>query len=141
MTNPSAIIFLPLLLQVLLTVIVYLFLAAAKARASKQGLVDISRRALHHDAWPANVQKINNNIRNQFEVPVLFYVLVLVLYQLGAAGMLAQILAWLFAGSRLLHAFIHTGANQVPLRRLVFMFGCLVVLAMLILAVVAVFQQ
>jgi hypothetical protein len=94
-TIPDAYIFLPLLLQVLLTVAVYLALSVAKSRAVEQGLVDPQRRALHEDAWPESVQKINNNIRNQFEVPVLFYVLVITLYLLDAAGMLAQALAML----------------------------------------------
>ncbi|MGB0132977.1 MAPEG family protein [Dokdonella sp.] len=135
---PNQLIFLPIMVQVLLTVGLYVALAVAKARAAREGLVDVERRALHADAWPESVQKINNNIRNQFEVPVLFYVLVVVLYQLGAAGLAAQVLAWLFVASRLVHAFIHTGANVVPVRRKAFMFGCLVVIAMLVLAIVAV---
>ena len=138
-TIPDTYIFLPLLLQVLLTVAVYLALSVAKSRAAAQGLVNTERRALHEDAWPESVQKINNNIRNQFEVPVLFYVLVVALYLLDAAGPLAQALAWLFVGSRILHAYIHTGANDVPARRAVFMFGCVVVMAMLIVAIPAVF--
>lgn len=138
-TIPDTYIFLPLLLQVFLTVAVYLALSAAKSRALKQGLVDPERRALHEDAWPESVQKINNNIRNQFEVPVLFYVLVITLYLLDAAGLLAQALAWLFVGSRMLHAYIHTGSNVVPTRRAAFMFGCVVVMAMLIVAIPAVF--
>lgn len=139
MTIPDTYIFLPLLLQVLLTVAVYMALAIAKSRAVERGLVNLERRALHDDAWPENVQKINNNIRNQFEVPVLFYVLVFVLYLLEAAGPLAQFLAWLFVGSRMLHAYIHTGSNYVPARRAAFMFGWAVVLGMLILAILAVF--
>ncbi len=140
MAVSSETVFLPLLLQVLLTFGLYIALAVTKARASRLGLVDLERRALDADAWPENVQKINNNNRNQFEVPVLFYILVVVLYQLGAAGLLAQALAWLFVASRLVHAYIHTGSNIVPVRRGIFMFGCLVVLALLVLAAVAVLK-
>lgn len=136
----NELILLPLLAQVLLTILVYVALAVAKSRVVKRGQVDPERRALHADAWPESVQKINNNIRNQFEVPVLFYVLVIVLYQLHAAGPVAQLLAWLFVASRCVHAFVHTGSNRVPIRRPVFMFGCLVVLALCILVVVAVFR-
>lgn len=136
---PAASIFVPLLAQILLTLIVYIGLAVAKSRAVKQGQVDPTRRALHDDAWPESVQKLNNNIRNQFEVPVLFYVLVVVLFQLGASGAVPQVLAWLFVLSRIAHAYIHTGSNYVPARRAVFMFGCLVVLAMLVVAAMAVF--
>ena len=56
-------------LQILLTITVYVALVVAKSRAIQAGQVDLARRALHADAWPESVQKINNNIRNQFEVP------------------------------------------------------------------------
>ena len=137
MSSSNAHIFLPLLSQVLLTVIVYVALAVAKSRAVKQGLVDLDRRGLHDDAWPQSVQTINNNIRNQFEVPVLFYVVSLSLFVLGVAGFVAQVLAWTFVASRVVHVCIHLGANNVRARRAVFMFGCVLVLAMLVLAVVA----
>jgi len=135
---PNNMILLPALAQVLLTIAVYGALALAKAKAMKAGLVDADRRALHDDAWPESVMKINNNIRNQFEVPVLFYVLTIFLWQLHETGVLAQTLAWLFVASRFVHAYIHTGSNYVPARRKVFMFGCVVVLAMAGVAVRAV---
>ncbi|SFN58360.1 MAPEG family protein [Dokdonella immobilis] len=140
MSLPSQFIFLPVLLQILLTIGVYVALAVAKSRALRDGQVDLARRALHADAWPDSVQKINNNIRNQFEVPVLFYVLVVILHQLDAAAALAEGLAWLFVASRVVHATVHTRSNHVPVRRPVFMFGCLIILAMGVLATVAVFE-
>jgi hypothetical protein len=131
---------LPALAQILLTVAMYARLAIAKARAVRAGSVDLERRALHDDAWPDSVVKINNNIRNQFEVPVLFYVLTIFLWQLNAAGAVAQSLAWAFVASRFVHAFVHTGSNYVPARRRIFMFGCVVVAAMAGLTSWAVFQ-
>lgn len=130
MPMPNNLILLPALAQILLTILVYGALAVAKARAMKGGLVDLDRRALHDDAWPESVMQINNNIRNQFEVPVLFYVLTIILWQLNETDVLAQSLAWIFVASRVVHAYIHTGSNYVPARRRVFMFGCVVVLAM-----------
>ncbi|MFA6314574.1 MAG: MAPEG family protein [Sterolibacterium sp.] len=127
---PNNLMLLPALAQALLTIILYGALAVAKAKATKSGLVDTARRALHDDAWPESVMKINNNIRNQFELPILFYVLTIVLWQLKETGALAQSLAWLFVASRCVHAYIHTGSNYVPARRKVFMFGCVVVMAM-----------
>lgn len=126
--------FLPIILQVLLTVLLYIALAVAKARALKEGKVDLERRALHGDAWPDNVQQINNCIRSQFEVPVLFYVLSLVLWQLQVTGLPVQALAWLFVLSRAMHAYVLTGSNVVPLRRRAFSLGTLIVV---ILAVIA----
>ncbi len=45
--------------------------------------MDLTLTALDNDAWPDEVRKVSNNIRKQFQVPVLFYVLVLALYVLG----------------------------------------------------------
>jgi hypothetical protein len=79
------------------------------------------------------VLKVSNNIANQFEVPVLFYVLCLVLYSINAAGVVAIVLAWMFALSRFAHAYVHIGSNYVPMRLRLFLVGCLVVITMLIL--------
>jgi len=127
---------LPVLLSIALTMWLYIALAIAKRRAVAAGEVDESRRALHDDAWPDSVLQINNCIRNQFTVPVLFYVLSLMLWQLGETGPLAQALAWGFVASRYVHAWIHTGSNYVPHRRRVFMLGSLLVIAMTALAAV-----
>ena len=102
---------LPLLLQVTLTVAVYLLLGRAKVEAARSGEVDEARRALHDDTWPDSVVKINNNIRNQFEVPVLFYVLCLALLVMGTVTPLAIVIAWLFVSSRVLHAYVHIYPN------------------------------
>ena len=122
--------FLPVIAQVALTFWLYIRLARAKAGAVRDGQVDEARRALHDDAWPAPVMQINNCIRNQFEVPVLFYVLMLVAWSIRFATPFMLVLAWVFVISRFVHAAVHTGSNYVPLRRNVFMVGCIVVMAM-----------
>lgn len=130
--------FLPVLLQILLAVLLYIALAVAKAKAAKAGQVNLERRALHADAWPDSVLKINNNIRNQFEVPMLYYVLMLILWQLNQTDYLIQALSWLFVGSRYIHSYVHTGSNYVPMRRRVFMLGVLVIVVLLIRAIVTI---
>ncbi|UGV29984.1 MAPEG family protein [Halopseudomonas aestusnigri] len=131
-------IFLPVLMHMALVFWLYIALTRAKARAQAAGQLDEARRALHDDAWPESVQQINNCIRNQFELPVLFYALVMVLWSLGAAGLLAQGLAWLFVVSRLVHARVHTGSNYVPARRRAFTIGVLALMAMTLLALLGV---
>ena len=68
-------IFLPVIAQIALTLYAYIALIIAKNKAVKAGEVNEERRSLYEDAWPESVQKINNNIHNQFEIPVLFYVM------------------------------------------------------------------
>jgi len=132
-------IFLPVLMQIALVIALYVYLAIAKSRASQKGEVDKDRRALHDDAWPESVLKINNCIRNQFEVPVLFYALIFILWSLGAVNIFVHVVAWLFVATRIVHAYIHTGSNYVPLRRGVFSIGVLILLVLSLFALVAIF--
>ncbi len=132
-----ALIFVPLLVQVLLTIGLYIVLARRKDAALAAGEVNEARRGIYDDAWPLPVVLVNNCIRNQFELPVLFYVLVLALWSVGAAGFLAVTLASLFALSRLIHARVQTGSNYVPTRKKVFMFGVAMVIGLAILLAIA----
>ncbi len=132
-------IFLPVLIQITLVIALYIYLAIAKSRALQRGEVDEDRRALYDDAWPVSVLKINNCIRNQFEVPVLFYVLIFILWSLGAVNIVVHVVSWLFVATRIVHAYIHTGSNYVPLRRSVFSIGVLILLVLSLFALVALF--
>lgn len=126
-------IFLPIVVQTLLILWLYILLNQRKQQATSQGQVDESRRGLFDDAWPESVIKVNNCIRNQFEVPVLFYVLCIALSALNAVGWLVLACAWLFVASRIAHAIVHTGSNIVPVRRRLFMVGTVLVIVMTVL--------
>jgi hypothetical protein len=120
----------PLLLQIILTAEAYIALAWMRGKAAKGGAANLKRASLHDDAWPDRVAQFSNNVRNQFELPVLFYVLTVILWQMQAAGAWAQGAAWVFVVSRVVHAFIHTGKNNVPLRFGAFLIGVVAVLVM-----------
>ncbi len=134
----AELIFIPVLIQIVLTLTVYLRLGQAKELALENGEVNTARRGMHDDAWPESVQKINNNIRNQFETPILFYVLVILLWQLGAANLLAQFVALVYALSRVLHAYVHTGSNYVPLRKRLFQLGVVLLFVLTALTLIAI---
>lgn len=132
-------IFVPVIVQVLMTLLVYVRLIKVKVRELRAGRVDRDRLPLYEDAWPASVLQINNNLRNQFELPVLFYVLCVALWLLEAVTPLALAAATAFAVSRIVHALIHLGSNYVPNRRRAFTVGwwALAVMALLVLWVLA----
>ncbi|MFW2387904.1 MAG: MAPEG family protein, partial [Polyangiales bacterium] len=94
------------------------------------GTVDLQASALDNDAWPDDARQVANSMRNQFQVPVLFYVLVLALYAKGAADIYALVFAWLFVATRLVHAYIHIGSNYVPNRTRVFKLGVVIVIVL-----------
>ena len=123
-------IFVPVIIQVFLTLFVYLRLMQVKKRAANEGRVDRVRIALRDDAWPDYVIQVNNNIRNQFELPVLFYAVTAFALILRAVDLTMVALAWSFVASRILHAAIHVGPNKVRWRGPSFVLGFLIVTAM-----------
>ena len=131
---PDKFIFLPVLVQIVLTAFLYMVLIKRKKAAVAAGQVNEERRALHSDGWPDTVIQVNNAIQNQFEIPLLFYVLCFVLFNLAAVDMMALIVAWSFTISRIVHAYIHIEENYVPKRRAAFTVGCLAVFALTALA-------
>lgn len=128
----NQLIFIPVLLQMLIVIVLFLRLANVKETAIANGEVDHQRRALYPDAWPNAVIQVNNAINNQFQAPLLFYILVLVLWQLDGINTLTHLLAWIFTISRLVHAYIHVTTNRVPKRRLTFTIGIAVLAALMI---------
>lgn len=128
------VIFLPMLVNIFLVIVLYLLLGYRKKQASRERAVDESRRALHADAWPESVQQVNNCIRNQFELPVLFYVLCFILWGLNAVNIWVLLATWGFVVLRYCHAFIHVGSNYVPVRRRFFTFATLIVLGLWVMA-------
>ena len=64
-----------------------------------------------------------NNYQNQFELPVLFYVVVAFAMITGLVDSVLIALAWVFVALRLLHSFVQTGKNDIALRFKVFLAG------------------
>jgi hypothetical protein len=65
---------------------------------------------------PAEVANPSDNLKNLFELPTVFYAVVLYLYaaqQVDASYLGA---AWVFFGFRVLHSAVHCTFNFVPLR-------------------------
>lgn len=137
-TMEASFIFIPLLGQILLVIILYAALGRAKSKTAKQGLVDETRRALYPDAWPENVQKINNSIKNQYEIPVLFYALTFILWATQSVNIFVFALACGFVTFRYMHAYIHTHSNFVPKRRPIWMIGFVIMIILFITTCVAV---
>jgi hypothetical protein len=120
----------PLLAQVLLTFIVMIGMASLRMRALTRGEVRVEEIALDSRGWPDRARQFGNNFRNQFETPVLFYVLILAAMHVGAVNWLMAVLAWAFVASRVVHAFIHLGANVVRQRGAAYLVGIIALVGM-----------
>ena len=125
-------IFGPLLAQMLLTVGMFGLLAVRKAQAVRLKKVNLKQAALDKSAWPDEVVKVSNNIANQFETPILFYIVCLAFCQLNAVSAVALILAWLYVATRFVHGFVHVNSNRVPIRLRAFAAGLLILFVLML---------
>ena len=137
----QALIYGPVLAQIILTFYVFILLAKRKAGDVKAGVADRKKAALDNKAWSESVVKVSNNIDNQFQAPVLFYALCFVLAQLNAVTEVTLGLAWFYAISRYLHMFVHTGSNHVPHRLPLFLSGVFALMAMTGVAIFTMFTM
>jgi hypothetical protein len=65
---------------------------------------------------PPPVANPSDNLKNLFELPTIFYALVLCLYVTKHVDATFVWAAWLFVGFRVLHSAVHCTFNFVPLR-------------------------
>jgi hypothetical protein len=65
---------------------------------------------------PPAVSNPSDNLKNLFEIPVLFYALVLFLFVTKQVDALYVSAAWVFVGFRVLHSAVHCTFNLVMLR-------------------------
>jgi hypothetical protein len=77
---------------------------------------------------PERVTITTRCFNNMFEVPVLFYIAGVLSMNLGAEGLPAIVLAWLFVGFRYLQAFSHLTRNRLFSRMLSFWMSLVCVL-------------
>jgi len=65
---------------------------------------------------PPEVANPSDNLKNLFELPTIFYAVVLYLYAARQADGLYLGAAWMFFAFRVLHSVVHCTFNFVPLR-------------------------
>ena len=128
----------PLFVQVALTFVLMFWTGAARTAAIRRREVKVRDIALGQQAWPERETQIGNCYRNQFELPVLFYVLTVLAIIARKADLLFVLMAWVFVVLRIVHAAIHTGSNYVPRRFYAFLAGAIVLLLMWIIFAVRV---
>jgi hypothetical protein len=107
---------LPLFVEVILTFALVFWAAGLRIRDLRSGVVKPRDIALREPNWPVPTRQVAYSFSNQFELPVLFYVLTILAYFTHHAGTLFVILAWIFVVFRLLHAYVHVTSNDVNVR-------------------------
>lgn len=88
---------------------------------------------------PAQINNPSNNLKNLFELPVVFYVLCVLLLLTQKVDEVFLYSAWAYVGLRVVHSLIHCSVNIVNLRFAAYMLSSLVLWFMLVRLALAVF--
>jgi hypothetical protein len=120
----------PMLAQIALTCALYVWLTVARMIAVKRGEVEFSCFALGRDE-PPKIARITRNLANQFELPAIFYAMVVLLVTTGQGTLTDVVASWVFIAGRVVHTLVQTLTDDVPLRGQVFTINFLAVLVLI----------
>ncbi|MEM0928941.1 MAG: MAPEG family protein [Pseudomonadota bacterium] len=118
----------PLLVQVALTFVMLFWMGSSRVTAAKRPEIRAALKEGQSPSYGRTPDLLSDNLKNQFEFPVLFYAGVVLAIAADNVTSVLVVFAWVFALSRIAHAAIHVTVNHVRTRFLVFAFGANVLL-------------
>ncbi len=114
--DPTAIVY-PGIAMFFLSLAMVFHLGVSRFAAIRRRDVSVEYYRLYNEGeQPERLQQISRHVQNHFEVPPLFYIVLLFLLVTGSVTPVAVTLAWLYFLSRCLHSYIHLGSNDVRRR-------------------------
>lgn len=137
----QAVIFQPFIATMLLTVAVWLYMYGRRLPFIFSSGLDPKQMTPAELARlsPPQVSNPSDNLKNLFELPTIFYAVVLYLYvthQVDGAYVMA---AWAFFALRVLHSLVHCTFNFIPLRFVLYVVSAGALWFMVLRAAAAVF--
>jgi len=135
-------IFGPFFAMMLLTLVVWVYMYVRRIGfITKNGISpeDLAIPGTLAQVSPAAVSNPSDNLKNLFEVPVLFYALALYLFVAGQADITYVTAAWIFVVFRVLHSAVHCTINRVMLRFCLYLVATLAVWFMVVRAALTYF--
>jgi hypothetical protein len=123
-------IFGPFFATMLLTLLVWVYMYIRRIRFITKNNIDPKDLAVPSalaQLSPAAVSNPSDNLKNLFEIPVLFYALALYLFVTGQVDVTYVSAAWIFVAFRALHSAVHCTLNLVMLRFYLYLIATLAV--------------
>ena len=133
----SHLIYWPALAQLLIPILVLMLNGKRKSDDVTSGEFDREKAAMDNEAWSSPVVLTSKNLANQFQLPVIFYVLCLILASIDGVAAVPLTVAWVFVVTRYIHAYVHVSTNYVPARMRAFLVGALSLIVLFVLTVKA----
>ena len=138
----QAAIFGPLFATVLLTFVVWVYMYIRRISfitSNKISSKDLAVPGALAQLSPPAVSNPSDNLKNLFEIPVIFYALALYLFATKQVDTVYVAAAWVFVAFRVLHSAVHCTFNLVMLRFYLYLFAALAVWLIAIRAALAYF--
>lgn len=126
----------PLFVLVLMTFVIGILLASTRGSALTSGTIRPEDISLRQPNWPKPALQAGYSFQNQFELPVLFYVLTILAIIAKHADFLFVVMAWIFVLTRIAHAFVHVTSNNIRARGPLFGIGAIVLMLMWLIFIV-----
>jgi hypothetical protein len=123
-------IFGPVFATVFLTFVVWVYMYVRRIRFINGSGVTPEQLAVPGalaELSPPEVSNPSDNLKNLFELPVLFYALALYLFTSNQVDATYVAAAWVFVGFRVLHSAVHCTINIVMLRFSLYLISSLAV--------------
>ena len=123
-------IFSPFFATVFLTLLIWVYMYIRRISfitSRKISQQDLSVPGTLAQLSPANVSNPSDNFKNLFEIPVIFYALVLYLFITKQVDTVYVNAAWVFVVFRALHSAVHCTFNLIMLRFYLYLFATLAV--------------
>ena len=133
---PVQFVLLPLFVEVLLTFGVMFGMMYFRTTTLRSGETRFEDISLREPNWPRRATQFGYAFANQFELPVLFYVLTILVIIAHHADLLFVLLAWIFVLMRVLQAVVHVTNNNVRMRGAYYGVGALILFIMWIIYIV-----
>jgi hypothetical protein len=127
---------LPLFAEVILTFLLLFWLAPLRAHDFRTGVTRPENISLREPNWSKRSLQVGYSYSNQFELPVLFYVLTILAWVTRHADLVFVVLAWIFVIFRYLQAYVHVTSNRVRLRGSFFIVSAIVLAVMCVIYIV-----
>ena len=129
---------LPLFAQVLLTFGLMIWMGYQRQLAYRSGATHPRDIALREPNWPKPALAAANSFSNQFELPVLFYVVIILAWITHKTDLIFVVLSWIFVLARIGQAYVHNTSNEVMVRGKIYAVGALVLLVMWLMLILRV---
>jgi hypothetical protein len=129
----QAAIFGPFFATIFLTAVVWAYMYVRRIRFIRSNALspeDLAVPGALAERSPPEVSNPSDNLKNLFEIPVLFYAVALYLFVSNQVDAIYVGAAWIFVGFRVLHSAVHCTINLVLVRFTLYLVSTLAVFFM-----------